>query len=167
MITSFSHLSFRWLGPVLLIALIGTSPVLADSHGDARDQAQIKYRQTLMSGVGANMGAIGDILKNGLDLPGHLESHARHLAEDAKLIGPAFQAAVAEGATDAQPAIWTDWAGFEVAIADFEKAARGLEKASTSGDPAAVGAAVKGLGQSCGGCHDSYRKPKEESYKNR
>jgi cytochrome c556 len=30
-----------------------------------------------------------------------------------------------------------------------------------------LGARVKALGKSCGGCHETFRKPKEESYKNK
>lgn len=130
-------------------------------------EASIKYRQNLMSAVGANMGAIGDILKNGLELPGHVENHAGQMAESAKLIAAAFEKPISEGATDAEPKIWEDWARFEKAIADFEEAARALQSAAAGGDPKAVGPAVKALGDRCGDCHKPFRKPKEESYKNR
>jgi cytochrome c556 len=149
-------------GAIAGLVLVAT-PTFADAE---MDQAKIKYRQTLMGAVGANMGGIGTILKNQLNLPGHVESHARQLAASAKLVGAAFEANLSEGATDAKPEIWSDWAGFEQAIADFEAAANTLAAAAASGDGAAIGPAVKGLGKTCGGCHDSFRKPKEESYKN-
>ena len=50
-------------------------------------------------------------------------------------------------------------------VADFEKAARALEEAAEGGDMAAIGAGTKALGKTCGGCHRTFRKPKEESYK--
>jgi len=159
--------SFRTLSFVLLIALIVVGlghATIASADGPKADSPDVKYRQTVMSNVGSNMGAIGDILKNGLVLPGHVAVHASLLAESAQLIGPAFKKNVATEMTDAKPEIWQDWAKFETAIADFEKAARELAAAAESGDMAAVGPAVKALGKSCGGCHKPFRKPKEESY---
>lgn len=164
------HLSRRFASASTLFCLavvlgLGVASVAtADSHAA---EARIKYRQKLMSAVGANMGAIGDILKNGLDLPGHVENHAGQMAESAKLIAAAFEKPISEGATDAKPEIWEDWARFEQAIADFEKAARTLQAAAAGGDPKAVGPAVKALGDRCGDCHKPFRKPKEESYKKR
>lgn len=133
---------------------------------DESDAAMTKYRQTLMAGVGANMGALGDIMKNGLNLPGHVENHAGQMADSAKLVAAAFRQQTSTTATDAKPEIWTDWKGFEQAISDFEAAAKTLQAAAASGDRAAVGPAMRGLGKSCGGCHKPFRKPKEESFKN-
>lgn len=133
----------------------------------ATDQPSIEYRQLVMGSIGSNMGAIGGIMKNQLALPGAIANHAHQMADAAKLIAPAFKQKVTAGKTDAQPEIWTDWAKFEAAAADYEKAATNLATAANGSDPAAVGLAVRALGESCGGCHDSFRKPKEESYKNR
>jgi cytochrome c556 len=154
---------FSLLVVAIASLVLFATPTFADEE---MDQAQIKYRQTLMGGVGANMGGIGTILKNQLNLPGHVESHARQIAESSKLVAAAFKANLSAGATDAKPEIWADWADFEKAIADLDAAANALADAAASGDGAAIGPAVKGLGKSCGGCHDSFRKPKEESYKN-
>ena len=129
-------------------------------------EAYIQYRQAVMSGIGANMGAISAILKNRLAMPGHVAIHATLMADSAQLIGPAFEKKVTEGPTDAKAEIWEDWEDFEKDIAEFEKAARNLATAASGKDPAAIGPAVKALGKSCGGCHKEFRKPKEESYKN-
>jgi cytochrome c556 len=131
------------------------------------EKAVIEYRQMVMGAIGSNMGAIGGILKNQLALPGAVANHAQQMADAAKLIGPAFKQKVFAGKTDAKAEIWKDWAKFERAISDYEKAATALASAAKGSDPAATGAAVKALGESCGGCHDSFRKPKEESFRNR
>jgi cytochrome c556 len=153
------------IAATFLIASFDAPTARADGH--EADVAQTKYRQTLMAGVGANMGALGDIMKNRLDLPGHVENHAGQLADSAQLIAAAFRKPTKTKATDAKAEIWTDWKGFEQAIADFENAAKKLQSAAASGDSAAVGPAMRGLGKSCGGCHKSFRVPKEESYKNK
>jgi len=145
------------------LLFVFSAPAFADAE---MDEAHVKYRQTLMGGVGADMGAISAILKNRLMLPGHVESHARQLAASAKLVSAAFKNRGAGQPTDAKAKIWKDWSGFEDAIKDFDMAANTLAEAAAGSDPAAIGPAVKGLGKSCGGCHKAYRKPKEESYKN-
>ena len=152
---------------IALLSAAPLSPALADGHGHGEEASPaIQYRQSLMDGVGANMAAISHILKNRLNLPGHIQNHASQMALAADLVAAAFEGGDGNGPTDAKAAIWSDWSGFEEDIADFSKAAKGLEAAAGSGDPAAIGLAMKTLGKSCGGCHKAYRKPKEESYKN-
>lgn len=137
------------------------------AEGDENDAPMVGYRQRLMSVVGGNMAAMGDIMKYQLVLPGHVAVHAGQMANMAQLIAPAFKENVATDATDAKPEIWQDWSKFESKIADFEEAARNLEAAASGADPAAVGPAMKALGKSCGGCHKPFRRPEEESFKNK
>jgi cytochrome c556 len=150
---------------ILIVSLCLTNNARADSHEDSGPQ--VEYRQTLMEIIGGNMGAMGVIMKNRLALPGHIAVHAGQMAEMARLIAPAFKNNVESNATDAEPEIWKDWAKFEASIDDFETAARNLQAAAEGADPAAVGPAMKALGKSCGGCHKPFRKPKEESFKNK
>ena len=150
----------------LMSGLLWVSPGASRADSHAADPS-VKYRQSVMSIIGTHMGAIGDIMKNQLALPGAIAVHATQMAESAQLIAPAFEKRVVDGPTDAKPAIWSDAAKFDAAIASYEAAARDLATAASSGDPAAVGPAMRALGKSCGGCHKPFRKPKEESYKNR
>lgn len=153
---------------LLPLAVAGLLSGAADASAQAAsDQGVIEYRQLLMSAVGYNMGAIGSVMKYGLDRPGAIANHAQQMADAAKLVAAAFKQNVAAGKTDAKPEIWRDWAKFEQAIADYEQAASKLAVAAKGSDPAATGAAMKALGESCTGCHDPFRKPKEQSYKNR
>ena len=149
---------------VLSISLIVAPVAFADGH--EQDEVHVKYRQTVMSGIGSNMSAIGSIMKNQLEMPGAIANHADQMADAAALIAPAFKKQITAGANDAKPAIWKDWAKFEAAIQTYKEAARGLATAAAGSDPQAVGPAVRKLGKSCGGCHKTFRKPKEESYKN-
>lgn len=167
-VSSASALSALVVGPASVLATLSVfAPRAASAQAAPPDEAVIEYRQNLMSSVGYNMGAIGTIMKHQLVLPGAVANHAQQMAEAAKLIAPAFERKVTAGKTDAKPAIWQDWAKFERAIADYQKAASNLAAAAKGSDPAATGAAVKALGESCSGCHESFRKPKEQSYKNR
>lgn len=146
----------------LLLALLGSGVAQAED-----DQAWIEYRQTVMSGIGAQMGGIGDILKNGLPITPSIEYHATSISQSAHLIAPAFKQKVVAGPTDAKAEIWSDPAKFQQAIDKMKSEADLLAAAVGEGNMDLVPGRVKALGQSCGGCHESFRKPKEESYKNK
>ena len=163
---SFRARTFRTLLTAILVVGLGQAGLArADADDDdAGAPTEVAYRQKVMDNVGSNMGAIGDILKNGLMLPGAIAVHAHLMAESAQLIGPAFKKNVATKMTDAKPKIWKDWSKFESAIGDFKKAALDMEAAAKGGDMAAIGAAAKGLGKACGGCHKPFRQPKEKSF---
>src|SRR6056297_1838400 len=96
---------------VSLMSLLMAGMSQADQH--EKKAAQLGYRQSLMSIVGTNMGAIGDIMKNQLELPGAIANHAGQMADGAVLIAPAFETKITAGPTDAKPEIWQDWAKFE------------------------------------------------------
>lgn len=151
------------LARLALLGLLLAGPAAAQSEMEV---AEIKYRQALMDATGENMAAISTILKNRLPLPGHVESHATQIGESAKLVAAAFKNPISKGETDAKPEIWKDWAEFEARITELDKAANDLAAAAAGSDRNAVGPAVKALGKACGDCHKSFRKPKEESYKN-
>jgi cytochrome c556 len=151
------------IAAILIVCFGLASGVQADSHEN--DLPRVEYRQTVMSIIGGNMGAMGDIMKNRLVLPGHVAVHAGQIAVMTQLIAPAFKKNIATDATDAKPEIWQDWAKFEAAIVDLEEAARNLAAVSRGSDPAAVKPAMKALGKGCGGCHESFRRPKEESFR--
>ncbi len=160
-----SSLIRHTIASILIVCFGLSSAVSADDLEN--DSPEVKYRQKVMSIIGTNMGAMGDIMKNHLALPGHVAVHAGQMASMAQLIAPAFKKNIASDATDAKPKIWRDWTKFEAAISDFEEAARNLEAAARGGDAAAVGPAMKALGKRCGNCHKPFRRPKEESFKNK
>ena len=135
---------------------------LARAQGDA---GYVSYRQNLMGGMGHDAGAIGDILKNGLPLQRNIAVHARMLAERAQLISAAFEKKAMGAPNDAKEAIWGDPAKFEKAIASFQREADTFAATAQTGDMAKIGQGMQSLGKACGSCHESYRKPKEESYK--
>ncbi len=147
-----------------LCVLLSQSPAHAQAP-ETSDEGTLKYRQKLMSGVGADMGAIGDILKYGLPLQSHIVAHARMLSQRADLVAAAFERNVSAGPTDAKPEIWSKPEEFRQLTQDMKAEAGKLAEIAASGDAAAIGRQVKALGDACGSCHDSFRKPKEESYK--
>ncbi|MBT5456122.1 MAG: cytochrome c [Rhodospirillaceae bacterium] len=67
------------------------------------------------------------------------------------------------GRTRSKQAIWSDWAGFQAATANFVKLAGNLEKAAASADKGQIGTALAALGKKgCGGCHRNFRAKKKK-----
>lgn len=156
----------RSTGIALVLAL--GAPALASAQPAASsDEGAIQYRQKVMSAVGADMGAIGDIMKYGLPFQSALVAHAQSLSKHADLAAAAFERKVVAGPTDAKPAVWEEPDRFLEKMRAMKAAADELAEVASDGTatPAAIGARVKALGDSCGDCHKVFRKPKEESYK--
>ena len=131
------------------------------------DEAFIQYRQKLMKSLGASMGAIGDILKNKLPYQNHITTHAKDMEQISTLIGEAFKKEIPHGKTDSKSEIWRDWNNFLSAARALGQESAKLAEVAQSGNIAATFAQVKKVGGACGGCHKPFRKPKEESYKQR
>lgn len=71
-------------------------------------------------------------------------------------------AAAEEGKTNAKPAVWTQRAAFEQSYRKFQAAAKKMHEVARSGDKAAVAVQAKALGDTCKGCHDTFREEIDE-----
>ena len=148
----------------LATALLVTAAAHAQDAAKA-DEGSIKYRQSLMESIGGDMGAIADLMKYGMPLLGNAAVHAEGMNAHSKLIASAFERKVTAGRTDAKPEIWNKPDEFQQKAKDFETETAKLVEAAQSKDPAKIGPQLKATGKACGSCHDTFRKPKEESYK--
>jgi cytochrome c556 len=83
----------------------------------------------------------------------------------AELVPAAFQHRTSAGPTDAKAAVWDDKISFERASNEFLAATRKLVDVANADDRVAIANQVKAVGKTCGGCHESFRKPEVESYK--
>ena len=138
---------------VALILSMATSPVvLAD--GDA----EFKYRQGVMRTVGGQMSSMAAMLRGQVHLD-NLALHARGMAELAEIVPNVFPEGSGVSKSEALPVIWEKPDEFEEAMTKFVDAANGMATAAGAGsvDMAAIGPAMKALGQSCKGCHDDFR----------
>ena len=141
---------------------------LAGIVGTAGAQDPIAARQEAMKGFGKAMGTFKAVFvdKTGGSLA-DVSAGAKEIAAKAKDIPSWFPEGTGTGKTDAQPAIWEKPADFAAAAKNMGELAAKLAAAADSGDAAAATAAFGTLGKDgCGGCHQTFRKPKEQSYKN-
>ena len=136
---------------LLLIVFYGSSS-FADSHGI------IKYRQNVMKSTAGHMGAIVDILKNGLPLKAHVADHARSMLQNSKMTLSIFPKGSGKGRTKSKPAIWENWSKFESAANDYERESAKLAEVAESGDMETLAKQVRATGKTCSGCHRNFRK---------
>lgn len=151
----------RFLAAVTLSALFA----MPGSHASANSDSVIEYRQHLMRAIGGHMAAVAAIVKGRLPLTEHIAEHAELIENAAELVPAAFEEKVSDGLTDAQPEIWSRMDEFVELNAEMSKASAELAKAAEEGDMRDIAMAMQSLGKSCGSCHQPFRKPKEESYK--
>jgi cytochrome c556 len=114
---------------VVFVCLILTSGVIQAQE----DEAFIQYRQKVMTSNGANMGAIGDIMKNKLPYQNHIAVHAQEIQRMSTIIPDTFKKDIASGKTDAKPEIWKEWAKFTEAANAMGLEAAELAKVAQGG----------------------------------
>ena len=136
---------------LVLIIVYGTVS-FADSHGI------IKYRQNVMKSVSGHMGAIVDILKNGLPLKDHIVDHALSMQQISRMTLSMFPEGSGKGRTKSKQVIWEKWSEFESAASDFERESSKLAEVAQSGDLEALSKQVRATGKTCSGCHRNFRK---------
>lgn len=152
---------FRGLFHAVMFSLLAMGVWVAPAVAADDPANVIKYRQKIMSAVGAHMGSIGAVLKGEVSFSGHVADHARALQATSMMAADIFPPGSGVGETRAMTKIWDNWAKFEKAVKAFQVATGALVEAAESGDMTAVGAAMGNLGNACGGCHKPFRKPKE------
>ena len=140
--------------PVLLAILLA----LTSTANAANNKDIIKHRQAVMAAVG---GHFGSALASMRGMPQFEDNHAFHaesLVRLAKISADTFPAGSGDGKTKSLPAIWEKPEAFSKAMDDFIAQAEKFAVAAKADDAKAYGAAAKGLGQSCKGCHDDFKE---------
>jgi cytochrome c556 len=140
------------------LALVAT-PALAD------DNAVVKHRKAVMTGIGAAMGATVCQLKGQCNMkPKVLLRQAKTLAFLSAVSTDAFRQATPSATmkTTSTEKVWSDWATFDKGLSTMTMRAGELVKVVKAGaDKVALGEAVSNLGKTCKGCHDNFRKKKK------
>ena len=137
---------------ILLSIIFYGSLSFADSHGI------IKYRQNVMKSTAGHMGAIVDILKNGLPLEAHVADHARSMLQNSRMTLSMFPKGSGKGRTKSKQSIWKNWSEFESAANNFEQESAKLYEVAKSGDMEVLAKQVRATGKTCSGCHRNFRK---------
>ena len=127
----------------------------------AQDEAQkeiIKYRQNVMKAQGGHLGALFQIVRDRAGSWDHVAAHAQALQGLSTMVVDAFREPTQGGDTDALPAIWSDFEGFEEAAVNYRQATARLSEAAQGGDRSVIEERFKATLDACKGCHRDYRE---------
>lgn len=122
----------------------------------------IEQRQDLMENAGKAAKTIGSMLKDEEPFDAAAAMEALHAWEKTSAeVGVLFPAGSESGHdTEAKSDIWTDRAGFDQKLSDFNERA-GEAIAANPATLAELGAAVNPVFKTCKGCHETYRVEKD------
>ena len=114
----------------------------------------VKARMMLMDGVKAATGTLGAMGKGEMAFDADKAGEARQaLIDHAAKIPAAFEAQEMDPKSTALPAIWENWADFEMKAQAMGAAAEELD----TSDLGWVQAGMGDLGGTCAACHKAYR----------
>lgn len=114
-----------------------------------------------------NLGHIGPMAQGEADYDADVAQQAAdNIAALAQMLGSDLYWVPGSSSEDleesrALPAIWEKPEEFQASITTFQEAAANLQSAAGT-DLASLQGALGPLGQACGSCHESFRKPEDE-----
>ncbi len=154
-------LSFRTPFAIGLGIVIVATTAFAASHSETAGKNAVAARNAQMKMVSYNTGIMGDIAKGDAEFDAAMvNSAATNLNMLAKFdLASLWLEGTEQGAVEgsrAKPDIWSDNAGFVEKFANLEKASAAMMGAA---DLDAVKANMGAIGESCKGCHETYRGP--------
>ena len=141
---------------------LATASVMAET---AKSEKQAKrstdLRQSIFSLLGSNMGALGAMAKGKIPLDANVvEKNATRINQLSLMIDDYTRVNTTSFnvKTEALDSVWSERSKFEKHINDLTMASANLQKVAMSGDENTIKKAIGGVGKTCGGCHDSFKK---------
>lgn len=156
----------RWVVASLLgVALAIAMAIFTIAPAMTAPQDTINTRVDLMKQMGGAMKALKKYAMGEENDQAKAKISAAKVKEVASKIEALFPKGTGigdQGVTDSRalPAIWSDWPKFVASIGQLNTASDMLIAAAAAGSAGDVGMGLKAAGQSCGGCHKPFRKPK-------
>jgi cytochrome c556 len=139
--------------PIFAIAGLALFATAAFAHSGVTNAA-VKARMDLMGEIKDASGVLGGMARGKIAFDADKAAAAKaSLIATAGQIPALFEAPEMDPKTEALPAIWDNWADFTAKADAMTVAAQALDVSSAQ----AIGQSMRPLGQSCGGCHKSYR----------
>lgn len=134
----------------MIFALCATAAV---AHAGVKDPI-VKARMDLMGQIKDATGVLGGMAKNPGNYDAAKAAKARaDLIDYSAKVSAAFETQADDPKSEASDMIWTKWDDFTAKADALTAAATALDPSSIDGVRAGMG----GIGQSCGGCHKSYK----------
>ena len=143
----------------IAISSFGAAAQAAKSEKQAQKATEL--RQAIFKILGANMGPLGGMARGKVPFDAaQVAVNAERINQMSKMIVDFTQTDTRSFnvGTEALDKVWQDRAGFEQRAKDLTNASATLQNVATSGDETAIKKAIAGVGKTCGGCHDDFKK---------
>ncbi|TVR54550.1 MAG: cytochrome c [Gemmatimonadales bacterium] len=120
-------------------------------------EAIVDHRKGIMRAASGHLRATAAILVDGLPFEAMLPMHGSALAMLLSDIPALYPEGSNHEESEARPEIWQSWDVYVERAGTTAQRARALEEAIQGGNRAAMVQAFRGLGETCGACHEDYR----------
>ncbi len=145
------------ISSLLVGCVLVTGQTLAQDEGSPYG----KYRHSVMEAMKGHISALSMLAFGQIEDTGFMQAHADALVTAGAELDGIFPQDSAEG-SHALPEIWSQPEKFAAALDDYKTSSIAMQTAVQSGDRKAVAGAFKNLGNSCKGCHESFREEHDE-----
>ncbi len=135
---------------------VDAAPAKSEKHA----KGVLKMRKAVFSLLGSNMGPMGAMAKGKIPMDAQVvEKNATRINQLSLMIADymATDTSTFKLDTDALAKIWTEQDKFAEKTQALTDASQALIKVAQSGDEDAIKKAIRGVGASCGGCHDDFK----------
>lgn len=142
--------------------ILSSSFAMADAaKSEKHAKKATELRQAVFKMLGANMGTLGGMAKGKIPFDAAIvEKNATRINQLSYMVNDytSTDTSAFQVKSDALNKVWTDRVAFEKRTDDLTTASAKLIKAAQSGNEGAIKAAIGGVGKTCGGCHDNFKK---------
>jgi cytochrome c556 len=142
---------------VLSTTIATAEPAKSEKHAIKATE----LRQSIFALMGSNMGPLGGMAKGKMPFDVKaIEKHALRINQLSFMIADYTRTDTSnfEVKTDALNKVWQEKDLFAEKIADLNKSSAHLMAAAKTGNEGAIKKAIGGVGKTCGGCHDVFKK---------
>ena len=141
--------------------VVATASMAQPASSEKQAVYATELRQSVFKLLGSNMGPLGAMAKGKLPVDAkRVEKNATRIKQLSLMISDYTRTDTSKFnvKTEALAEIWQDSDHFSKDIAKLTLASTTLITAAKSNDEAAIKKAIGGLGKTCGGCHDHFKK---------
>jgi len=153
---------FTTTAVAMVIALGSTNALAEQAKSLKHAKKATELRQSIFSLLGNNMGPLGGMARGKIEFDAKkVEKHATRINQLSLMIGDYLNTDTSghKVNTEALDNIWQQQDEFATRINNLTKASATLQQLAMKGDDTqAMKKAIGGVGRSCGGCHDDFKK---------
>ncbi|MDT0603913.1 c-type cytochrome [Thalassotalea castellviae] len=142
---------------ILSTTIATAEPAKSEKHA----KKATELRQSIFALMGSNMGPLGGMAKGKMPFDVKaIEKHALRINQLSFMIADytSTDTSKYEVKTEALNKVWQERDLFVEKIADLNKSSAHLMAVVKTGDEGAIKKAIGGVGKTCGGCHDVFKK---------